>query len=93
MITEYISGECADCDTATKTMLKDEAAKYKDILQLNFTDTYRNLTLKTLTSFKWIHSKCSHVPFYLKIDDDIFVDLEKILQVLGLRYTMRSLMA
>ena len=74
-------------------MLKDEAAKYKDILQLNFTDTYRNLTLKTLTSFKWIHSKCSHVPFYLKIDDDIYVELDKILQVFGLRYMKSSLIS
>ncbi len=79
----HVVGECSDCNTAARSMLRDEAETYNDILQINFTDTYRNLTLKTLTSFKWVHTKCAHVQFYLKIDDDVYLNLHKILWLLN----------
>ena len=35
-------------------MLKDEHKSYKDILQINFVDAYRNMTYKHLSGYWWV---------------------------------------
>ncbi|XP_026317300.1 uncharacterized protein LOC113228249 [Hyposmocoma kahamanoa] len=58
--------------------IKLEYAKYKDIVQGNFIDTYKNLTYKHVMGLQWATQHCSNVKFVLKIDDDIFVNVEEL---------------
>ena len=57
----------------------NETIRFKDILILNFTDTYRNLTMKTMSTMKWIASNCKHVKLIMKTDADIFINVPKIM--------------
>lgn len=56
----------------------DEHQLYDDILLINFTENYRNLTLKTVSAFKWAVSNCKHVNYVMKVDDDMWVNLEAL---------------
>ena len=51
-----------------------ESSQFGDIVQSNFLDTYRNLTLKHLTALNWTIKYCAQVKSILKVDDDIFVN-------------------
>lgn len=54
--------------------LQHEFELFGDIVQENFMDTYKNLTLKTLMGFKWVSKYCSNAKFILKVDDDVVVN-------------------
>lgn len=72
----FIFGESDD--VILKEIIKYEYAEYKDIVQGNFLDTYKNLTYKHVMGLQWATEHCSHVKFVLKIDDDIFVNIEEV---------------
>ncbi|KAM5146255.1 beta-1,3-galactosyltransferase 4-like [Mantella aurantiaca] len=57
-----------------RSALEHEAVTHRDIIQANFMDSYRNLTLKTLTGLAWTLQKCQGAQFVLKTDDDVFVN-------------------
>jgi hypothetical protein len=61
-------------------MIQMESSLYGDIVQENFIDSYRNLTLKGVMSLKWISRHCSQAKFVLKIDDDIIVNIFHLLR-------------
>lgn len=65
-------------DVVVEQIIKLEYAKYKDIVQGNFIDTYKNLTYKHVMGLQWATQYCSNVKFVLKIDDDIFVNVEEL---------------
>ena len=44
-------------------------------------DTYQNLTLKTLSAFRWMQTFCSSADFILKIDDDMFIQTQRLRQL------------
>ena len=66
----------------TNQLLKDESNKYQDIIQMQFIDTYFNQTLKTLSILRWAQNKCQNSKQIVKSDDDIFVNIDKLLQSL-----------
>ncbi|NXW12096.1 B3GT4 galactosyltransferase, partial [Fregetta grallaria] len=45
------------------------------LLQGDFADAYANLNRKTLLLLRWAAARCPAVPFLLKADDDVFVNL------------------
>lgn len=55
--------------------LEDESDHYRDIVQADFFDTYRNLTLKHIVALHWIDTFCSQAKFISKTDDDTFIDI------------------
>ena len=55
-----------------------EAEDNNDIVLEDFHDTYLNLTLKTTFLLKWVTSRCSNAKFVFKVDDDVFVNPEKL---------------
>ncbi|XP_017040744.1 beta-1,3-galactosyltransferase 1 [Drosophila ficusphila] len=60
-----------------------EAEKYNDIIQENFMDTYNNLTIKAIMALKHISQSCVNTTaFYLKCDDDTFVNVPNLLHFL-----------
>jgi hypothetical protein len=50
-----------------------EAREYGDIIQQDFVDSYRNLTLKSLGVLRWASLHCPRAAHLLKVDDDTFV--------------------
>ncbi|XP_055296704.1 beta-1,3-galactosyltransferase 2-like [Sitodiplosis mosellana] len=59
-----------------------EEAKFKDIIQGNFVDSYRNKTYKHTMALKWFSENCPHVKYLLKLDDDVFPNIPAIHQYL-----------
>ncbi|XP_054708550.1 beta-1,3-galactosyltransferase 5-like [Uloborus diversus] len=59
----------------------DENIKFNDIIQATFLDTYRNLTLKTISVLNWVKESCSLVKYVLKVDDDMFINVENFLNI------------
>ena len=61
----------------------NEFTKYGDIVQENFIDSYYNLTLKTIMSFKWVSKYCSNSVYSVKIDDDVVVNFNLVTNYLN----------
>ncbi len=64
------------------SLLDRESKRHGDVIQEDFLDTYRNLTLKTIGALKWATTFCSGARFVMKTDDDVFLNLPNLLQVL-----------
>lgn len=55
-----------------------EHARYNDIVQQNFIDKYRNLTLKTVMGYKWTEQYCSEATHVLMQDDDYHFNVKNL---------------
>lgn len=62
--------------------IEKESKMFRDILQANFTDSYRNLTLKAIMGMRWASKKCSQTDFVLIIDDDMEFSFKNIFKTL-----------
>ncbi|XP_054637556.1 UDP-GlcNAc:betaGal beta-1,3-N-acetylglucosaminyltransferase 7-like [Dunckerocampus dactyliophorus] len=58
---------------------------YRDILQWDFMDTFFNLTLKEVNFLKWFNIYCPGVQFIFKGDDDVFVNTNNLLDLIGFK--------
>ena len=61
--------------------MQTEAEKYNDMVMFDFLDTYRNLTIKSLVTMDWAYNNIN-AAYYFKIDDDVFVKLKAIFQII-----------
>ncbi|KAG8235165.1 hypothetical protein J437_LFUL015205 [Ladona fulva] len=66
-------------DLETQRLLESESALYGDIIRANFLDSYLNLTLKTTSMLEWVDTYCPKVRFILKTDDDMFINVPRLL--------------
>lgn len=62
--------------------LRRESTIYNDIVQENFVDSYRNLSLKSVAVLKWVKDYCRNADFVFKVDDDIFVNIPNLVKYL-----------
>lgn len=74
--------------TSEKSILADfeiEKQKFDDFVLGNFTDSYSNLPLKTLTGYTYLNTFCSsNLPTWVVFqDDDTFVESEKLSKFLA----------
>lgn len=60
--------------------LEQEQFMYGDIVRSNSYDSYDNLTLKTISMLEWTDTYCSQAKFLLKVDDDMFINIPKLLE-------------
>lgn len=79
-------------DPAVNEQVKAEAISRRDIVQGDFVDDYKNLTLKAVMGLKWIAAHCSLVRFAIKADDDTFVNTIALLNALKLYEADRKLL-
>ncbi|KAK7027302.1 hypothetical protein SK128_005095 [Halocaridina rubra] len=69
-------------DAIQQDSILEEGKNHDDIIQdSRFTDSYTNLTLKTLALMQWTQEACKDAKFLLKIDDDMYLNIPKLLQV------------
>jgi len=66
--------------------LGEENKDHGDMLQGSVLDSYHTLAYKTLMGFIWINKNCPHVSFVAKMDDDVTLDLERMMEVLEAKY-------
>ncbi|XP_071481037.1 uncharacterized protein [Diadema antillarum] len=69
-------------DKSIQEVIDDEAYRYGDIVQEDFTDSYHNLTRKTVAAFKWANRFCRHANFVMKLDDDVMLHQKRLLELL-----------
>lgn len=70
-------------NTAERTVqrvLGREHSQYGDLVQCNSRDTYTNLTLKSIAALEWTRQYCSSARYLLKTDDDMFIDVRRLLR-------------
>ncbi|KAJ6635719.1 Beta-1,3-galactosyltransferase 1 [Pseudolycoriella hygida] len=58
--------------------LEAERDQFGDIIMGDLTDTYRNLSRKSVMAYDWLVSFCQEADFVVKTDDDVFVDVFKL---------------
>ena len=74
----YIIGRTSDMDI--KKHVEEESNKFKDIVQGDFIDSYYGLANKSITAVNWIHKYCNSVKVLIKADDDLALDIERIIK-------------
>ena len=79
-------------DDALNRAVRQEHARYNDIVQGDFIDHYHNMTLKSLLGLKIVDERCPGVRYLLKTDDDMIVNLPYLLRLLTNKRLQRSIM-
>ena len=69
-------------NTSLAKAVTEESEKNGDVIVNNITDLYENLSLKTLSAFDWLKQFCPKSKFLLKVDDDMFVQIERLLEMI-----------
>lgn len=73
----FLLGDTDSLEAQNQVM--EESSKYGDVIQEGFLDTYNNLTLKSVMLLKWVRSHCRHARYIMKTDDDMFVNLPRLI--------------
>jgi hypothetical protein len=60
-----------------------EKETYQDVIQLDARDTYDSLTYKTVELLKYMETEVQEYDFLMKIDDDTFVRVDRLVQFLS----------
>ncbi|XP_071379343.1 beta-1,3-galactosyltransferase 2-like [Centroberyx affinis] len=63
-------------------MLEAESRRHHDIIQQDFLDAYKNLTIKTLMGMNWVAMHCRQASYVMKTDSDMFVNTEYLIHKL-----------
>ncbi|XP_041792368.1 beta-1,3-galactosyltransferase 1 [Chelmon rostratus] len=61
--------------SSIQDMLEEESRKQADIIQMDFQDSYQNLTIKTMMMMNWLVTYCPNTSYAMKVDADIFVNV------------------
>ena len=69
-------------DNRTRHFIIQEKKKHGDIVVGNFEDSYKNLTRKILLGLKWMSVYCAEADYILKVDEDIYVNIPKLVEIL-----------
>ncbi|CAN7976508.1 unnamed protein product, partial [Ixodes persulcatus] len=72
-------------DAKTMDMVLEEATHNGDIVIFPYMDTYRNLTYKYVYGMKWTMDNCPSAKYIVKMDDDIVLNLYKLLRYIDQR--------
>ncbi|KAA0712348.1 Beta-1,3-galactosyltransferase 2 [Triplophysa tibetana] len=83
VMTLFVVGLPGGADSnKTQQELEEESREHGDLLQSNFIDTYINLTIKTMVIMDWLTTRCPQASYGMKIDSDMFLNLENLMTLL-----------
>ena len=71
-----------DDNDGRRTSIESESKIHHDIIQGNFLDDYDNLTYKSVMGLHWVREYCNNTKFVLKTDDDVMVNIFKMVRFL-----------
>ena len=66
----------------TQSDIDEENLVNGDIIQMEISDTYRNLSLKSIGLLYWLYINCANVDYVLKVDDDIYINVRNLVNFL-----------
>lgn len=72
----FVCGHYYESQQKVESAVENETRVYGDILRLEYTETYSLLVHKTLTSLKF--ASTMNVKFVVKIDDDVYLDVPRM---------------
>ena len=75
----FLLGEIQD--TKLQEDVLKENQQFGDIIKEDFRDAYVNLTYKTIMGFKWAATKCDVAKAVLKTDDDMYINVPNVLNI------------
>ncbi len=78
----FVIGQPAQSDPVLQEHLERESKEYGDIIQMDFVDSYHNLTIKTMMIMNWIATYCQGAWYAMKIDADIFLNVRYLVDYL-----------
>ena len=78
----FIMGQ-ATSSVTTQYLVDRESSLHGDLVIGNFQDKYHNLRYKNLLGLRWASRHCFRAKFFLKSDDDAFVDIFSLYQYLS----------
>ncbi|XP_057672478.1 beta-1,3-galactosyltransferase 1-like [Diorhabda carinulata] len=80
-------------DPSVQDAVLAESYQYDDIIQEKFIDSYYNLTLKSALAMKLIAHNCiGKAEYLLKIDDDMFLQTTKLMEIIIARKTSTNVL-
>ncbi|XP_077379772.1 beta-1,3-galactosyltransferase 5-like [Festucalex cinctus] len=69
---------------ATGPDLRQENEMHGDLIQSDFSDTYLNLTIKTMVIMEWLATRCPTAAYAMKVDSDMFLNVDNLVLMLQL---------
>lgn len=77
----FLLGQTINETSPLQANVSRESEEHGDILQEGFIDNYANLTVKSLMLLKWYVSNCQKVPYVLKTDDDVYINMGQLFKL------------
>ncbi|XP_062577849.1 beta-1,3-galactosyltransferase 1-like [Saccostrea cucullata] len=65
---------------------------YNDVIRVNVKEMYENLAKKSISILQWIHVNCNRAKYYIKVDDDIFLNVRNLIDDLKRMKPSNSIM-
>lgn len=78
----FVVGQPARSDPVLQEHLQKESKEHGDIIQMDFVDSYQNLTIKTMMIMNWVATYCQSAWYAMKIDADIFLNVHYLVDYL-----------
>ncbi|XP_013405714.1 beta-1,3-galactosyltransferase 1-like [Lingula anatina] len=60
-----------------------ESQIHSDIILEDYTESPFNASIKTIGAFKWAAAFCPQAKYVLKVEEDVFIDIPKVLDILS----------
>ena len=73
----------------TDRKILEEVKKYNDIVQMDFVDSYKNLSLKSMSILKWVSTYCKDATFVIKTDADVGIKPALLVQGMERQHAKR----
>lgn len=64
-------------------LIHKESSEFKDIIQIDFLESFQTFTTKSILMLKWVEKMCPHAQYFLKTEDDTFVNVRNIADILN----------
>lgn len=64
-------------------LINQESSEFKDIIQIDFVDSFQNFATRSILMLKWVTKMCPHAQYFLKSEDDSFVNIHNIADILN----------
>lgn len=74
-----------------KDTIAKEKKKYMDIIEVDIEENYENLAKKSISILQWVHKNCKTPKYILKVDDDIFLNLNLLKTYLDVKNLSNSI--
>ena len=78
-----------DVEKVVERKIAEEVERYNDIVQVDFVDSYKNLTLKTMSILRWLFTYCNTATFAIKTDPDVLILPAELIRGMEEQYAKR----